>query len=179
MAKYLPKPEVTTQRAGNPRRRWAYRGLGCLVLIIAVVGAVFVFNAVSDYGSKFLGYKKVSFLPQEKGRRSSQEVASAIRKVFDRDTPVDPSKDYVFKDNEKMALESAKIANEGKAAMIKYALNCDSTFDRCRIKVTVSGKTVTLTGTVPDSSLIEKATAAVREMEGVDKVVNRLTLAGQ
>jgi len=160
------------------QHRWAYRTLGCLVLIVALGSSVLVFNFVSDWGSRTFGLKKASFLPQEEAARTGKQVGSAIRHLFTKSLDVDNQKKApaVYKDPTAV-LGSGRPADRANAAKLGNLLKNDPLFSGCSIVVGVKGNRATLTGTVNQTSLIKKAEQAVLRTKIVKRVGNTLVVA--
>lgn len=159
------------------RHRWAYRTLGCLVLIVALGGSVLVFNFVSDWGSHTFGLKKVSFLPREETTRTGKEVGSAIGHLFTKSLDVENQKKApaVYKDPSAV-LGSGRPADRANAAKLRDLLKNDPVFSGCKIAVGVEGNRATLTGMVNQAALIKKAEQAVLRTGIVKWVANTLVV---
>jgi osmotically-inducible protein OsmY len=77
-----------------------------------------------------------------------------------------------------MAAPSAKKTDHSLGTAVRKALD-KSSVDVSSISVRAHGGAVTLTGTVPDNSQIEKAGTAAKGVAGVTSVSNKLTVQQQ
>jgi osmotically-inducible protein OsmY len=74
------------------------------------------------------------------------------------------------------AQTSGRLLSDGSlTAQVKAALLADASIPATRIDVDTSGGVVTLTGQLPDQTQVERALAIARNVEGVQRVDNRLT----